>query len=175
MTTNKTPATSQASPPPALPSSDLLGVALENLTAALDAVETPTSMTCYPQYASVSVGTLRILRDALARPAPASLPAGLQGVEADNSKCKFASGGANCITHCGDPICIGWSPISQLIEDVDGVREAIELPDVEDLAREIAQDCLSFGLSSETIARYLRSYEKRVRAAIAATTKDSHD
>lgn len=25
----------------------------------------------------------------------------------DNSRCKFASGGACCVSHCGDPICCG--------------------------------------------------------------------
>lgn len=41
-------------------------------------------------------------------------PATITGKEApaflmnarDNSKCKFASGGARCVSHCGDPVCL---------------------------------------------------------------------
>lgn len=42
----------------------------------------------------------------------------------------------------------------------DPMQQDMNLPDIEDLAHEIAQDCLS----AETIARYLRSYEKKARA-----------
>lgn len=34
-------------------------------------------------------------------------PEGLQsGASVDNSRCKFSAGGARCVSHCGDPICI---------------------------------------------------------------------
>lgn len=47
-------------------------LAVKRLRNALNCVETPTSLTCFPQYAQVIVDDLRVVLDALARtPAPA--------------------------------------------------------------------------------------------------------
>lgn len=43
----------------------------------------------------------------LAAKADATPPAPAKG---DNARCKFANGGAKCVSHCGDPVCLGSQP-----------------------------------------------------------------
>lgn len=40
----------------------------------------------------------------------------------DNSRCKAASGGAPCVSHCGDPICLGGQVMTKKYDPIPSLR-----------------------------------------------------